>query len=159
MVAALLFGCGPAASSSRMIPVDAPARSSPGDAALESEVLDLVNRHRVGLGLRPLALDARVGRAAHEHSAAMASGRVRLGHDEFPARIAATGRVCQRSAENVAFNEGHARPGAEAVDGWLKSRAHRRAIEGPYDVTGVGVASNAAGAIYFTQIFLGACAP
>ena len=122
-------------------------------------MLDLVNRHRVELGLRPLSLDARVGRAAHEHSAAMASGRVRLGHDEFGARIESTGRVCERSAENVAFNEGHPRPGAEAVDGWLKSRAHRQAIEGRYDVTGVGVASNAAGAIYFTQIFLGGCAP
>jgi len=158
-VAALLFGCGPAPSSSRLIPVDAPARSSPGDAALESEVFDLVNRHRVEHGLRPLSLDPRVGRAAHEHSAAMASGRVPLGHDEFHVRIEATGRVCQRSAENVAFNEGHPRPAAEAVDGWLKSRAHRRAIEGPYDVTGVGVASNAAGAIYYTQIFLGGCAP
>ena len=158
-MAALLFGCGPETSSSRAIPVGAPARSSPKDAALESEVLDLVNRHRLAHGLRALALDERVGRSAHEHSAAMASGRLRLGHDEFHARIGATGRVCQRSAENVAFNEGQPRPGAEAVDGWLKSRAHRRAIEGPYDVTGVGVASNASGAIYFTQIFLGGCAP
>jgi uncharacterized protein YkwD len=38
--------------------------------------------------------------------------------------------------------------------GWLASRGHRESIEGPYELTGVGVVSNAAGEIYFTQLFV-----
>jgi uncharacterized protein YkwD len=32
---------------------------------------------------------------------------------------------------------------------------HRKNIEGPYEVTGIGVARNAQGEVYFTQIFVG----
>jgi uncharacterized protein YkwD len=61
----------------------------------------------------------------------------------------------RRSAENVAFNQGHRDPAADAVRGWLASRGHRENIEGPYELTGVGVVSNAKGEFYFTQIFVG----
>ena len=60
-----------------------------------------------------------------------------------------------RVGENVAFNRGHRDPAAEAARGWLASRKHRENIEGPYQLTGVGVATNAAGEVYFTQIFIG----
>jgi uncharacterized protein YkwD len=55
----------------------------------------------------------------------------------------------------VAFNQGHRDPAAVAVQGWLESPGHRENIEGPYELTGVGVASNAKGEVYFTQIFVG----
>jgi uncharacterized protein YkwD len=94
---------------------------------------------------------------ARLHSAAMAAGRTSLGHAGFDDRVAALRRVMtfQRTAENVAFNQGHREPAAEAVRGWLTSRAHRENIEGPYELTGVGVVSNAKGEVYFTQIFVG----
>jgi uncharacterized protein YkwD len=60
----------------------------------------------------------------------------------------------KRSAENVASNKGHDQPALQAVEGWLASRRHRSNIEGPYDLTGVGVARNAAGEVYFTQMFV-----
>jgi len=41
------------------------------------------------------------------------------------------------------------------VRGWLESRAHRENIDGSYNLTGIGVARNAAGEVFFTQIFVG----
>ena len=159
IVATLLAACGPAArpdsaAPSRDVGV---AQPSAGYAKLENEVFELVNRHRVARGLRALVLDARVAGAARLHSARMASGKVPPGHEGFRERVGAIRATCRRSAENVAFNHGHQSPGAEAVRSWLESRGHRTNIEGPYDVTGVGVASSAAGEVYFTQIFLGEC--
>jgi uncharacterized protein YkwD len=61
----------------------------------------------------------------------------------------------RRTAENVAFDQGHPDPPAAAVRGWLASCGHRENIEGPYELTGVGVVSNAKGEVYFTQIFVG----
>lgn len=137
--------------------VDRSARPSAESTALEHAVFSLVNRHRRALGLPLLAQDARITRQARLHSAAMAGGTTPLGHAGFDDRIATLRRVMavRRSAENVAFNQGHRDPAAEAVRGWLASRGHRENIEGPYELTGVGVVSNAKGEVYFTQIFVG----
>ena len=81
-----------AASESRSTgaAVARPARSS---AALEQDVVELVNRHRRARGLAPLALDARVAQQARLHSEAMAAGKTPFGHDGFPARVAAVRRA------------------------------------------------------------------
>jgi len=158
-----LAGCRPSNAAGRRPAVtpteDAGAspRSRGGSAALEQAVVALVNRHRRTRGLPPLTADARIGHQARLHSAAMAAGRTPLGHGGFADRVAALRRVmaCRRTAENVAFNQGHRDPAAVAVRGWLTSRGHRENIEGAYELTGVGVASNAAGEVYFTQIFVG----
>src|SRR5439155_362239 len=95
---------------------------------------------------------ARVREAVHA-----AGGRTPFGHDGFADRVNALSHVmtCRRSAENVASNKGHRDPASEAVRGWLESRAHRENIEGAYGLTGIGVARNAAGEVFFTQIFVG----
>ncbi|TMA31423.1 MAG: CAP domain-containing protein [Deltaproteobacteria bacterium] len=131
--------------------------ASSADAGLERAAHELVNRHRRARGLAPLALDPRITQQARLHSLAMADGRTSFGHDGFPDRVDALRRVmtCQRSAENVASNKGHRDPAAEAVRGWLASRPHRENIEGPYGLTGVGVARSAAGEVFFTQLFIG----
>jgi uncharacterized protein YkwD len=87
----------------------------------------------------------------------MAAGRAPFGHADFDGRVAALQQqmVLHRTAENVAFDKGHRDPAAEAVRGWLASRGHRQNIEGPYELTGVGVVSNQNGEVYFTQIFVG----
>ena len=138
-------------------PAAAVVPPSARSAALEREVHELVNRHRRAHGLAPLALDARISRQARLHSVAMAAGTTRLGHEGFENRVRVLTETmpCQRSAENVASNHGYRAPASEAVRGWLASRTHRENIEGPYDLTGVGVARNAAGEVYFTQLFVG----
>jgi uncharacterized protein YkwD len=126
------------------------------DATLELAIYDLVNAHRKGKGLTPLTLDPRINRLARLHSAGMATGRVRVGHDGFGERAKLLSEGKHKGvAENVAYDLGHADPATDIVDGWLKSANHRDNIEGPYERTGVGVARNAAGAIYVTQLFVG----
>jgi uncharacterized protein YkwD len=41
----------------------------------------------------------------------------------------------------------------EVVEGWLNSPGHKRNIEGDFTLTGIGVAKNNKGIIYYTQIF------
>ena len=84
----------------------------------------------------------------------MASGKVAFGHDGFSARVKATGIAYSGAAENVAYNQGSKDPATTAVQGWLKSSGHLTNIKGNYNLTGIGVASNSKGQIYFTQIFL-----
>jgi len=146
-----------AAGEARVVQAAATPGVPSANAALERAVHELVNRHRRARGLAPLTLDPRISQQARLHSRAMAEGRTRFGHDGFTDRIAALSHVmtCQRTAENVASNRGHRDPAGEAVRGWLESRAHRENIDGPYDLTGVGVARNAAGEVFFTQMFVG----
>ena len=164
-VVALAFAgtlCGCASSvrgaAERTPPSGRASRSQgPAVVALEQQVHEAVNAHRRARGLPILEFEARIARQARLHSDAMATGTIPLGHDGFAARVEALRQAmpCRRTAENVAFNRGHSDPGAEAVRGWIASRSHRRNIEGPYELTGVGIARNARGEIYFTQLFVG----
>jgi len=40
------------------------------------------------------------------------------------------------------------------VNSWLNSSGHKKNIEGNYSHTGVGIAKNQYGTLYFTQIFV-----
>jgi uncharacterized protein YkwD len=42
----------------------------------------------------------------------------------------------------------------EVVDNWLKSPMHKKNIEGAFNLTGIGVAADKKGTLYFTQIFV-----
>jgi uncharacterized protein YkwD len=58
-------------------------------------------------------------------------------------------------AENVGINDyPPSKTVRSAVSGWLGSRGHRENIEGRYDLTGVGIARDARGAYYYTQILV-----
>jgi uncharacterized protein YkwD len=86
----------------------------------------------------------------------MANGRVTFSHDGFQQRVAAIARTIpyNRAAENVAYNQGYSDPVRQAVQGWLKSTGHRQNIEGSFNLTGIGIAQNAKGEYYFTQVFI-----
>jgi uncharacterized protein YkwD len=131
-------------------------RPNQSEAALEREIHDLVNRYRREHRLAPLTLDARITEQARRHSVAMATGRARVGHQGFEERIRLLRREMpvRRAAENAGMNKGYAAPARQMMTGWLASPTHRTSIEGPYLVTGIGVARNRAGKIYFTQIFV-----
>lgn len=59
-----------------------------------------------------------------------------------------------RLNRNSTIDNRHKDPATQAVQGWLKSSGHLANIRGNYTLTGIGVASNNQGEIYFTQIFL-----
>lgn len=125
--------------------------------ALESRTHKLVNEHRRAMGLSPLAYDARIAAVARRHSKDMADGRVPAGHGRFETRRDEISKVIplRGIAENVGMNDyPPSRTVRAAVSGWLGSRGHRENIEGRYDLTGVGIARDARGAYYYTQIFV-----
>lgn len=132
------------------------AQASPSFQMLEQSVHAQINQYRKSKGLPPLTLDPRISRQALGHSQAMASGRVPFSHNGFQQRVQAIASLIPYSgaAENVAYNMGYRDPATQAVQGWLKSPGHRKNIEGRYDLTGVGIAQNAKGEMYFTQIFI-----
>lgn len=129
--------------------------SSPSiEPAVEQAVHNRINQYRAAQGLSPLSVDERITREARIHSQNMASGKVPFGHNGFSQRVQAIAIPYRASAENVAYNRGYSDPDARAVDGWLKSSGHLKNIKGNYNLTGIGVAKNAQGAYYFTQIFI-----
>jgi uncharacterized protein YkwD len=122
--------------------------------ALPVEILKYINEHRTGMGLPALVMNDIITRESEAHSLEMASGKVPFGHDGFDGRterIRAKIPYVYGWAENVAFGANTAR---EVVDLWLHSPGHKKNIEGKYNLTGIGVAKAADGAMYFTQIFI-----
>ena len=152
------------ATSSPTTSTQTPATSSPTTStqtpnslvSLEQAVHDQVNQYRASRGLPALALDSRISQQARTHSQNMASGTVPFSHQGFSQRVEALGTVIPYSgaAENVAYNQSYADPATQAVQGWLNSTGHRTNIEGNYNLTGIGIAKNAQGEYYFTQIFI-----
>jgi len=121
--------------------------------AMEREIANLVNVHRESLGLDVLEFTEAINQVARQHSFDMASGRVDFGHDGFSLRTSAITKLMggMAFAENVAY--GHTKA-ENAVNSWLNSSGHKKNIEGNYSHTGVGIAKNQHGTLYFTQIFV-----
>jgi uncharacterized protein YkwD len=84
----------------------------------------------------------------------MAKGTVKFSHHGFEQRVKAIPLKYDSAGENVAFNIGYSDPAHQAVVGWLNSPGHLKNIQGKYKLTGVGVATNAKGEVYLTQIFI-----
>ncbi|MEH2178777.1 CAP domain-containing protein [Nostoc sp.] len=130
------------------------AANSIDTAALEQSIFNQINNYRISQGLPALTRNAAIDNQVRIHSQNMANGTVPFGHTGFSERVKAT-RISYRAAgENVAYNQGYSDPATIAVQGWLKSSGHLANIRGNYNLTGIGVAKNSQGAIYFTQMFI-----
>ncbi|WP_153797132.1 CAP domain-containing protein [Foetidibacter luteolus] len=134
-----------------------PSEPSKGDismSGMEAEILDNINQYRASIG-KPAMKNAPAASAeAAKHSASMASKSSGFGHAGFKIRITNITRQIgpvSAAAENVAYGKLTAR---EVVDGWIKSPGHKKNIEGVYTLSGIGLAKNDKGVIFFTQIFL-----
>jgi len=120
---------------------------------IENEILDYINLHRKSIGLHPLQLNDIESSSAAKHSYNMASGKISFGHAGFKKRVKNISNqlgFISASAENVAYGTMNAK---EVVNVWMQSPAHKKNIEGDYLLTGIGVAKNKKGVIYFTEIF------
>jgi uncharacterized protein YkwD len=91
---------------------------------------------------------------ARIHSENMANGKATFSHDGFEGRAKAITIPYQSVAENLAYNMGYSDPVRKAVEGWIKSEGHRKNMEGQFNLTGIGIAKNAKGEYYFTQLFV-----
>lgn len=124
------------------------------DALNQKKILFYVNQYRQKHGLMPLQMSKVISQEAEKHSRDMAAHRVPFGHQYFSQRIK---RVFDQlkfprgGAENVAYNY---KDGKTVVEQWLTSPGHRHNIEGHYNLTGIGLARDKGGKLYFTQIFV-----
>lgn len=122
--------------------------------SLEKDILRYTNAYRQSQGKPPLKLEDAASEQAEAHSKDMAKGRSGFGHSGFNERVTAvTGQIGRVSAaaENVAYGDLDAR---QVVDGWIKSKGHRKNMLGNYNLIGIGVAKGRNGMLYFTQLFL-----
>ena len=123
------------------------------NVSMADEILKYINEYRRKKGLPSMAMNAVMNTEAQKHSENMAARRTSFGHNGFPGRIKRISSALNggtSAAENVAMGSTTAK---EVVDNWLKSSVHRENIEGPYNLTGIGVAPDKKGVLYFTQIF------
>lgn len=121
---------------------------------LEKAVNQQINQYRASKKLPPLSIDPQISQVARIHSENMANGKVSFSHDGFEGRAKAITIPYKSVAENLAYNFGYSDPVRNAVEGWIKSDGHRKNMEGQFNVTGIGVAKNAKGEYYFTQLFV-----
>jgi uncharacterized protein YkwD len=127
---------------------------SSSDEAMAQEILLYVNEYRVTRGLPKLVMSQAASREARQHSLEMSRHQVPFGHAGFGQRMRHLYREIENTeggAENVAYNYKNARI---VVDGWIKSPGHHRNIVGRYDTTGIGIARDSQGRLYFTQLFV-----
>ncbi len=122
--------------------------------SIKTGILTLVNKHRAGMGLKPLKMNEAIEKAAEQHSRNMATQKIPFGHDGFDERMKNISQQLGGAtgwAENVALG---AETAERAVDMWLHSPGHKKNIEGKYSFTGIGIVKGADGQLYYTQIFV-----
>ena len=121
---------------------------------MNADIINLVNQIRQAKHLPPLRILQSASFEAARHSQDMAAKRVPFGHDGFKQRAIALANELNGSSatgENVATGKMTAK---EVVAAWLKSSAHRANIEGNFTYTGVGVARDNRGVLYYTELFV-----
>lgn len=125
--------------------------TAPASAAV-TRVVALVNTERGKVGCSPLTLNAKLSKAAQDHSADMASHQnmSHTGSDgsDPGQRITTAGYTWSAYGENVAY--GYSTP-EEVMAGWMSSPGHKRNIlDCAFKEIGVGLAQPGS---YWTQDF------
>jgi uncharacterized protein YkwD len=121
---------------------------------MDKNILYYINQYRASIGLSELQLINSASEQATKHSIEMANRSTPFGHDGFDERIDNITKklgFVHASAENVAYGKLTAK---EVVNLWLNSPGHKTNIEGNYALTGIGVAKDENGLVFYTQIFL-----
>ncbi|MEO6314731.1 MAG: CAP domain-containing protein [Chitinophagaceae bacterium] len=123
-------------------------------ATMSADIINGVNAYRATKGLPALRLMALAASEAARHSTNMAAKRIPFGHSGFNERAVAIANEMSGTSstgENIAFGKMTWR---QVIDAWLKSPDHKANIEGAFNYTGVGVAKDKRGIVYYTQIFI-----
>jgi len=120
---------------------------------IEKDILTLVNEHRQNIGINPLSCLDNISGVADGHTDYMIETGI-LSHDNFNQRAEILMDIegAKSVGENVAYGYNSAKG---ALEGWLKSDEHRKAIENTsYTHFGISSELNCNGVYYFTQIFI-----
>ena len=126
----------------------------------ERQVFALINQKRMESGLNSLIWNDDLAKIARMHSKSMADRKF-FDHTGLDGKMVnnradAIGLSKWRSiGENIAYNRGYAAPLEFAVEGWMKSPAHRdNILNNRWQESGIGIAVTDDGTYYFTQVFL-----
>lgn len=124
----------------------------PETKTIEVEILELINNHRLALGLNALTNMTMVKSVAFSHTDYMVD-KNEVSHANFYKRsdYLKTNAGANKVSENVAYGYTSAQ---SVVNAWLKSEAHRANIEGDYTNFDVAAEENAEGKWYYTNIFI-----
>ena len=124
------------------------------DAVMRNAILYHINKYRITHGMSPLKTNHLITHEATIHSQDMAKHRLPFGHLKYEQRMGRLFNAIKHSnggAENVAYNY---KTAEIVVKEWLKSPGHRQNIRGNYNLTGIGIARDERGRIYYTQMFV-----
>ena len=125
---------------------------TPQSKSIEIEILDLLNNHRLSLGLNPLVDMTLVKSVALSHTDYMVDNNI-VSHDNFYKR--STYLKQNAGAINVSENVAYGYTSAETVvRAWIKSESHKANIEGDFTNFDVSAEVNAEGKWYYTNIFI-----
>ncbi len=121
------------------------------DWEMADAILELVNSHRVSIGLAEITRDQQYASAyAVDHTQYMIEMK-QINHDNFGIRSEALkNKGAITVGENVAYGYTSAE---DVVIAWLNSPGHRRIIEGNFTHSGFGVMKTTNNRYYFTQLF------
>ncbi|PCI31687.1 MAG: hypothetical protein COB60_10990 [Flavobacteriaceae bacterium] len=120
---------------------------------IETDIIDLVNAHRVSLNLPALLPLDIISTESSGHTDYMIKNG-EISHNNFSERAAYLIKNAKAISvgENVAYGYSTAKG---VVTGWLNSEAHRVTIENPnYTNFGISMKTNANNRNYFTNIFI-----
>ncbi|RRQ50208.1 CAP domain-containing protein [Maribacter algicola] len=120
--------------------------------ARENELFDLVNEHRLSIGLNELQFESVSYHYAKEHTRYMID-KGQTSHANFEQRAKSISDKTGASdvSENVAKDYDTV---AEAFEAWLDSPNHRKNLEGDYTHSALSILPDEEGELYFTQIFV-----
>jgi uncharacterized protein YkwD len=121
----------------------------------ETKMFELTNQERKAKKIAPLKLNAALSKIARAHSDNMArQGKLAhvLDEKDFDDRVRDAGYRFSALAENV--GSGKSATIEMLMKAWMDSEGHRvNILDGDYTEVGIGLARDADGRLYSTQIF------
>ncbi|TDU40222.1 uncharacterized protein YkwD [Gelidibacter sediminis] len=149
-VAMLTFSCSSEKLDEQQL--DPTAINVPATKTIEVEILELINAHRLNLGLTALNNLSIIKSVAYTHTDYMVSVN-QVNHDNFYQRKESL--VNNASATKVSENVAYSYTSAESVvKAWLNSPGHKAVIEGDFTDFDISAEKNLEGKWYFTNIFI-----
>lgn len=126
--------------------------NAPAAKIIEIEILQLLNNHRIEMGLNPLNNLNIVKSVAFTHTDYMVEIN-QVNHDNFFQRR--NSLVQNAGAINVSENVAYGYSSAQAVvNAWINSPSHKENIEGNYTDFDISAEQNSDGRWYYTNIFI-----
>ena len=127
-------------------------KNAPAPKEIEIQILELINEHRISMGLNPLHNMNIIKSVAFTHTDYMVEVNS-VNHDNFFQRKISLEQ--NANAKKVGENVAYAFSTAESlVNAWINSDSHRENIEGDYTDFDVSAEQNKEGKWYYTNIFI-----